>query len=124
MGYVEWETQVSTPSDSRADDWHTLTLDVGGHITSCDQGMVHLLGSEADALAGKAVTAVIPELPFSAQTPGYNLAYAIFHGANGERVRRTARSGNGNSLAVETVLSSRNVNGCRSISLDFRSAPA
>jgi len=122
MSNVERDPQVVIRSDSHAGDWHTLTLDVEGGITSCDEGIEYVLGSQADALAGKAVTAVMPELPFSAQTPGYNLAYAIFHGANGAKVRRTARSGNGNSLAVETVLSSRNVEGRRSITLDFRSA--
>jgi hypothetical protein len=122
MCNVEWDPQAVTPPDSHAGGWHTLTLGPEGDITSCDRGIEYLLGSQADVLAGKAITEVMPELPFSAQTPGYNLAYAIFHGANGAKVRRTARSGNGNCLAVETVLSSRNVDGRRSITLNFRSA--
>lgn len=124
MSHKEWGHQAGTPLDLRAGDWHTLTLDSEGHITSGDQDMAQLLGPQAHALSGKLVTTVIADLPFSEKTPGYNLAYAIFHGANGQKVRRKAQVANGKSIPVDTVLSSRRVKGHRSITLSFREASA
>jgi len=101
----------------KPDSWLTLTLDVTGHIVGAHQDLVHLLGSQTDALTGKAVRSVIPGIPFSANTPGYNLAYAIVHSAE---VRRTARLADGHGILVDTVLSSSNANGDRRIFLKLR----
>lgn len=113
-----------TENDSRANDWHTLILDTAGKISCADQNLAHLLGVDADGLAGKSVNTVIPDLPFSELTPGYNLAYAIFCGASAAAVRRMARAKNGNGVLVDTVLSGRNINGHRSILLSFRCSRA
>jgi hypothetical protein len=105
---------------TKHDGWHTLTLDMEGHIISSDQDLEQLLGFESAALTGKTMKTLIPTIPFSEKTPGYNLAYAIVHGAKGAEVRRTARSADGKGVLVDTVLSSRNVKGHRNITLKLR----
>ncbi|MES2946949.1 MAG: hypothetical protein V4858_00245 [Pseudomonadota bacterium] len=120
MGYEERTPEAGVVVDGAAGDWHTLILDAEGRITSGDEQMVDLLGVQMDALAGQSVTTWIPDLPFSAKTPGYNLAYAVFHGAGGTKVRRTARCAAGHGVSVDTVLSSHKVGGRRCIALDFR----
>ena len=120
MGHSNMERPVFGEPHHEPEDWHTLTLDVMGHIISGDQDLANLLGPQAGVLAGRAVKTVIPDIPFSAKTPGYNLAYAIVHGANGAEVRRTARSADGRGILVDTVLSNRNTQGIRNITLKLR----
>lgn len=122
MRHIEWEHRLQIPVDSGKNHWHTLTLDVEGHIQSSDRTAMHVLGPQTDALTGNAIKSVVPDLPFSESTPGYNMAYAVFHGAKGAKVRRTVLATNGQRIPVETILSYRNHEGDRSITFRFRPA--
>lgn len=122
MEFAKSKPVHRTWQDAVANDWQTLTLDAAGHITGGDQDMLHLLGPQSEALTGKAIKSVFADLPFSDNTPGYNLAYAVFHGASGVKVRRTARSATGRCVPLDTVLSSHSVEGQRNITLSYRPA--
>jgi PAS domain S-box-containing protein len=97
-----------------------LTIDAEGRITDCNQEANELLGWRSETLEGHPVTEVVPELPFSPNTPGYNLAFAVFHAANGVWMRRMARLADGRELFVDMALSSMLVNFKRHITLSFR----
>ena len=97
-----------------------LTIDPEGRITECNPEAKTLLGWETDGPWGRCATAVIPTLPFSPNTPGYNLAYAIFHAANGIWMPRMAYASDGRALSVDTALSSKVVNSVRHIVLSLR----
>lgn len=97
-----------------------LTVDAEGRITACTQEARELLGWESESPEGCAVTTVIPELPFSPKTPGYNLAYAVFQSANGIGMRRVALLADGRKTWVDIELSSVVVKLRRYITLSLR----
>ena len=97
-----------------------LTIDAEGRITACTLEAKELLGWESECPEGCAATTVIPELPFSAKTPGYNLAYAVFHSANGMWMRRTALLADGRKALVDIEMSSIVVKFRRYITLNLR----
>lgn len=97
-----------------------LTIDAEGRITACTLEAKELLGWESECPEGCAVTTVIPELPFSAKTPGYNLAYAVFHSANGMCKRRVALLADGRKALVDIAMSSVVVELKRYITLSLR----
>ena len=99
-----------------------LTVDKQGRIANCNQVAKTLLGWEGAVLEGHPVTDVIPELPFSPNTPGYNLAFAIFHAGNGAWMRRIALMVDGKRIAVDTALSSVKIGYKRQIKLCLRLA--
>ena len=91
---------------SQAEFEADLTLDLEGRITDCTPAAARLLACNADSLTGQAIKTVIAQLPLAPDTPGYNLAYAVFHGRDGGWVRRVARLQNGQKIAVEVALGS------------------
>jgi PAS domain S-box-containing protein len=107
---------IPQPTDGNA----IITIDTEGRITECNHEAEELLGWDADDQRGRAATSVIPTLPFSPKTPGYNLAYAIFHAANGIWMPRVAIAQDGRSVCVDTALSSAVVDSVRHITLSLR----
>lgn len=97
-----------------------LTIDAEGRITACTLEAKELLGWESECPEGCAATTVIPELPFSANTPGYNLAYAIFQSANGMWTRRVALLADGRKALVDIEMASIVVKFRRYITLNLR----
>lgn len=97
-----------------------LRLDAHGRITHASPAASELLGSTSDELTGQVASAVIPGLPLSPTTPGYNMAYAVFHAADGAWVRRTALSMDGRRIPVETAFFVDEAPGQRPISLSLR----
>lgn len=97
-----------------------LTLNAEGRIMGCNLEAKELLGWESESPEGCAATTVIPELPFSSKTPGYNLAYAVFHSANGLWRRRVALLADGRKTFVDIELSSAVVKFRRYITLSLR----
>lgn len=136
MRNTEWAsptvqpTQVRTPNmiDRLVDHQEhqsperdaVLTIDAEGRITACTLEAKELLGWESECPEGCAATTVIPELPFSANTPGYNLAYAVFHSANGMWLRRVALLADGRKALVDIEMSSIVVKLKRYITLNLR----
>ena len=99
-----------------------LTVNSSGCITACNPQARALLGWTADSPGpeGERVTNVLPELPFSPATPGYNLAYAVFHAANGLWTRRLVLLADGRKIFVDIALSSVVVKFRRFITLSLR----
>lgn len=97
-----------------------LTIDAEGRITACTLEARELLRWESESPEGCAATAVIPALPFSAKTPGYNLAYAVFHSANGIWTRKVALLADGGKTLVDIKMSSVVVKFKRYITLNLR----
>ena len=117
-------TELATPAvQSPMAHNAVLTIDAEGRITDCNPEAKELLGWQSETLEGHAVTEVVPELPFSKNTPGYNLAFAVFHAANGVWMRRMARLADGRELFVDMALSSMLVNFKRHITLSLRQSP-
>jgi hypothetical protein len=122
MGRVHaWKTpslQVHEPhaNSTRAD----LTVDMTGNITGCSAAAALLLDSPSQTLKGCAVKAVILHLPLSPTTPGYNLAYAVFHGTSGLWQRRTALASDGRKIFIEVAFSNVTIEGERFITLALR----
>lgn len=101
-----------------------LIIDTHGRIADASTAAAALLGRRLDALLGHAITSVMPHLPFAADTPGYNIAYAIFQGANPGWQSHPALTADGHQVPVEAALASALVNGARFITLCLRPGPA
>lgn len=110
------DRQAHEPSQQDA----VLTIDAEGRISACTLEAKALLGWESECPEGCAATTVIPELPFSAKTPGYNLAYAVFHSVNGMWMRRVALLADGRKTLVDIEMSSVVVEFKRCITLTLR----
>lgn len=119
MRNIEETSTVRPPMARNA----VLTIDAEGRITDCNPEAKELLGWQSESLEGHPVTEVVPELPFSPHTPGYNLAFAIFQAANGVWMRQRARLADGRELLVDMALSSMLVNFKRHITLSLRPSP-
>jgi PAS domain S-box-containing protein len=121
------KTSSSSASIKRASGnlypWHPqnaeLVIDISNRITGCSPAASRLLGQSSERLAGQAIDSLIAELPFSANTPYYNLAYAVFHAANGTSLSRTASTADGAEIAVDITFSSTVMNGRRLITLNL-----
>jgi hypothetical protein len=98
----------------------SLVVDGVGRIERCSPSVTALLGWPAGALVGLPVSAIFPELPFAVNTPGYNLAYAVFHASEGRWTRRTALSAQGLKVPVDVALSKVTVEGRPGIALRLR----
>ena len=98
----------------------SMSIDVSGLVVNCTPSAGRMLQGAGTGLAGRAIRDVFPELPFSANTPGYNLAYAIFHAAGKHWVRRVALLKDGRSVSIETRLSTVVGEGGREISMSLR----
>jgi hypothetical protein len=94
-----------------------LMVDSTGRIASCSQDAKDLLGGDEAPLEGRLITELIPELPFTPNTPGYNLAFSIFSEAKGGWTRRIALLANGQKMAIDTALSSVKIRYRRHIKL-------
>jgi hypothetical protein len=69
---------------------------------------------------GLPLSSVIADLPISVNTPGYNLAYSVFHATEGAWIRRDARAAHGLKLPVDIALSRVIVDGKPCIQLNLR----
>lgn len=81
-----------------------LVMDINGCIVECTLAAADLLGRMAESLVGQDVSVVLPGLPFSQETPGYNLAYVSMNHAMDTWKKSTALTPSGGSIAVEIVL--------------------
>ena len=97
-----------------------LTINAQGRITACNTEPQELLGWSCGCPDGIAATSVMPELPFSPNTPGYNLAFAVFNAANGIWMRQVALLKDGQKVLVDVALSSVVVKFRRYITLSMR----
>ena len=78
-----------------------LILDTQGRVVHCSTAAKTLLGQHADAMIDLPVKAVFPKLPMSAQTPGYNLAYAAMHGTHNHWMLHWAQTLGGHCIGLK-----------------------
>lgn len=82
----------------------SVILDQHGCIRSCGQGVAALARLAAQALDGQSIKALLPTLPFQPGTPGYNVAFAVFHANNKRHTVCRMNTGDGVPLVVEVAL--------------------
>lgn len=121
QSHTDARHHLSPPSQPARDA--ALTLDAAGVITHCTAAAAVLLGQSAERLAGQAVGAVIHKLPLGALTPGYNLAFAMFTGAQGRWLERLALLPDGRQLPMAVALACERLQGKRCITLGLRPLP-
>ena len=99
----------------------TLILDLAGRVLCCNPGASRLIAPDERATVGCQVRTLIPDLPLRAETPGYNLAYAIFW-AVGESWRAFGlRDRQGQYHAIQVRLEIIELNGMKHIVVRVRS---
>jgi PAS domain-containing protein len=99
-----------------------LMLDITGRISAANAAAALLLGRPPGSLCGLAASALMPQLPFAADTPGYNMAYAIFHTGDARWQPHQAIAADGRRVAIELVLACSSLEGRRVITLSLRPA--
>jgi PAS domain S-box-containing protein len=125
-----YKTSGSSPAAKHVPEnfchWHPqnaeLVIDISNRITGCSPAASRLLGQSSERLSGQPIDSLIAELPFSSDTPYYNLAYAVFHAANGTSLKRKAINADGTEIAVVITFASTVMKGRRLIRLNL--APA
>lgn len=101
-------------------DEASLVINGAGHIEDCSPQLTASLGWPAGGLVGLPVSTVIAKLPFAVNTPGYNLAYAVFHSAEGVWIRSIALSARGVKVPVDIALSKVIFQGKHCIGISLR----
>lgn len=115
-----WQALLKAQEFCRLERDAALTADAQGVITDYSLAAAHLLGRSAESLTGKPLNQLIHQLPFGPNTPGYNLAYAIFHGVDSRWQRHTSVAPDGRVIAVDVALASVMMNGKRAIKLTLK----
>lgn len=82
-----------------------LLLDCRGMVRFCNHDGRRLLGGAGADLPGSPIAALLPELRLKHDTPGYNLAYALFRFPNQGWHPARATSGEGRFLNLEMSVS-------------------
>ena len=99
-----------------------LVLDPLGKIIYCDAAASELFGASSHQLLGRAIRALIPNLPLREQTPAYNLAYRVFWAAQGAWLRFLARDAQGGKFRLRVALGRGDAGTQQSILLRLRAA--
>ncbi|MBU3738010.1 MAG: hypothetical protein FGM55_03535 [Rhodoferax sp.] len=99
-----------------------LVLDADGRIAGANAAAAALLRREQPSLLGQALATILPHLPLACDTPGYNLAYAVFQGLQPCWQRQNALAPDGRRIALDVQLASARVHGSRFITLGLRPA--
>lgn len=117
---VEGSTSQDAGGSAFSADESSLVVDGGGRIEACSAHLAASLGWPAETLVGLPVSTVIEKLPFAVNTPGYNLAYAVFHSTGRVWIRSIALSAQGLKIPVDIALSKVVVKGKCCIGLRLR----
>lgn len=88
----------------------SLVLDSKGLIRSCSTVVARLAGTTESELIGRAVKALLPRLPLSSGTQGYNVAFVKFLSAPGDVHALMLARTDGAQVPVEASISLRKVN--------------
>lgn len=84
----------------------SLILDGNGTIRFCSNALANLVGVGAGELVGRTIKSLLPEMPLSPTTPGYNVAFAAFSCAAGYLHKWVLVRNDGSKLEVEASISS------------------
>lgn len=117
-----WQALLETPDLSALACNASVTVDAHARITGASPAGAQLLGRQVESLLGQPLSKLIDHLPFGDNTPGYNLAYAVYHGVGGAWQRHTTATPNGQVVGLDVALSSVMMNGSRAIQLTIKAA--
>lgn len=109
------EARIGTRAEPRA----TMVLDRIGIVRYCNADAAQLFAAGAESLVGKHISALVPDLPFSRRTPGYNLAYAAFWAPDGPCRRHSGVGSSGGSFDLHIALERLEVEGRQYILLSL-----
>lgn len=84
----------------------SLILDGNGTIMFCSNALALLVGTTASELVGRTIKSLLPEMPLSPTTPGYNVAFAAFSWAAGSLHQWMLIRSDGSKLAVDASITS------------------
>jgi PAS domain-containing protein len=100
----------------------TMVLDKSGIVRYCNAAAARLFRAKTLELARRHITALIPGLPFNAETPGYNVAYATFWATGGRWRLFGGADSEGRSLWLHVLLDKLELEGGHQILLNLRQA--
>jgi hypothetical protein len=98
----------------------SVILDQYGCIRACGQHIAALAEAAGQVLHGQPIRSLLPTLPFQAGTPGYNVAFAVFHANTQRRTVCEMKIGDGVPLTVDISLSILETQPAYLFSLDIR----
>lgn len=82
----------------------TVILDRHGCIRACGQQIAALAGMPVQTLSGQPIKSILPALPFQPDTPGYNVAFAVFLANTRQRKVCAMRKGAHAPVMVDVFL--------------------
>ena len=98
----------------------SMILDLFGVVRFCSRDLARLMRCNPSDLTGRAVRHLLPELEFSAKTPGYNLSLAKVMFAQGRRCPLRLACENCDNLLVDAALESIEIQERRLFHVDLR----
>ena len=115
-----WQALLKVHEFFSAEREATVTVDAHGRIAHCSAAGAELLGSQVESLIGQPLSQFFDQLPFDPNTPGYNLAYAVFHSAEGRWQRHRVATPDGLRVGVDMAMSSVRMKGRRAIQITLK----
>ena len=100
----------------------SMVLDALGTVRDCSGAAARLFGAGAHQLIGRPVRELIPDVPLSAETPGYNVAYAAFWAAEAPGHEFRALDSRGRPFCVMVSLEELALEGRHQILVCLRQA--
>jgi len=82
----------------------SVILDQYGCIRACGQHIAALAGVAGQTLSGQPIKSLLPTLPLQPGTPGYNVAFSVFHAKTLRRTVCTMKKGAGAPVMVDVCL--------------------
>jgi hypothetical protein len=79
----------------------SVIFDIFSRILCCSPAAAKLFGRQQNILVGIAVSELFPSLPLTPHTPGHNIAYTVFHGADNQWLRHMAVLSNGYKVPID-----------------------
>lgn len=99
-----------------------LILDLPARIRYCCAAAGRLFRRRADGMIGHPVAALLPDLPLRDNTPGYNLAYVVFHFPSAGWQRLRGSDAAGSHLALDVSIGTMMFEGRRGLVMTLRRA--
>ena len=81
-----------------------MVLGKSGTVRCCHAEAARLFRASAQTLVGRHVRELIPDLPFNARTPGYNVAYTTFWASEGPQRGFCGLDRQGGSFGLQVAL--------------------
>jgi hypothetical protein len=112
---------AKSPTDAARHEMHgSLILDLFGVVRFCSCDLARLMRCDPSDLTGRAVQNLLPDLAFSAKTPGYNLSLAKTMFAQGQWQPLRLTRDKSETLLIDAALESVEIQKRRLFHVDLR----